>query len=192
MNHLIIFAHPSSKSFNHAIYTNYEAALKEKGDHVIVRDLYSLNFNPILTMEEYHASKQGNYYDDVKVEQNYIKNTDIITFIYPVWWAGLPAILKGYIDRVFSYGFAYELEYESPIKLLKNKKAVQICTTGTPKEVYKQKGILRSMNQTTDEEIFNFCGIEVIDHLYYGNVVEIEEGNRKQILEEIKEFAKNL
>ncbi|MEJ1715164.1 NAD(P)H-dependent oxidoreductase, partial [Escherichia coli] len=78
--------------------------LQKKGHEVEVRDLYEMQFQPTLGRSE----MIGGIGEDVVVEQEYLKWADVITFIYPIWWTGLPAIMKGYIDRVFSYGFAYK------------------------------------------------------------------------------------
>lgn len=84
--------------------------------------LYELNFNPVLGASDFISFSKGNTPEDIKEEQEHISWADSITFIYPVWWAGLPAILKGYVDRVFSHGFAYAYGENGIEKLLSGKK----------------------------------------------------------------------
>lgn len=106
--------------------------------------------------------------EDIAVEQEQIKWADVIIFVYPVWWTGLPAMLKGYVDRVFSYGFAYQYVEGNPVGLLEVKKALLFSTTGAANEIYEQIGMHNSMKQTTDQGIFGFTGIKVIDHVFFG------------------------
>lgn len=122
MKHVIVYAHPNTESFNHAILETVKKELEEKGHEVRVRDLYELNFNPVLGASDFISFSQGNTPADIKEEQEHISWADSITFIYPVWWAGLPAILKGYVDRVFSHGFAYAYGENGIEKLLSGKK----------------------------------------------------------------------
>lgn len=110
MNHLIIYAHPSSASFSNAILEKVKECSMKKGCKTEVRDLYSIGFDPILRAADFEGLCGGNTPEDIKREQNYIEWADLITFIYPIWWTGMPAILKGYIDRVFSYELAAQQE----------------------------------------------------------------------------------
>lgn len=105
MKHLVVYAHPVAGSVNHQLLNSVLESLK--GHEVEVRDLNQLAFNPVLSSEDLAGQRRGEVATDVKTEQDFIREADVITFIYPIWWAGLPAILKGYVDRVFSYGFAY-------------------------------------------------------------------------------------
>jgi NAD(P)H dehydrogenase (quinone) len=190
MNHLVVFAHPNPKSFCKGIVETIEAASKEKGDNVTVRDLYEIGFDPILKPDDFVALQSGNLSEDIKTEQEHIKWADVITFVYPVWWVSVPAILKGYVDRVFSYGFAYESVDGAPRGLLNGKKALLFCTTGSPNEYYAQNGMHNSMKQTTDDGIFNFTGIEVINHTFFGAVPSVSDETRKEYLKEVEKIIK--
>ncbi len=106
--------------------------------------------------------------------------------IYPIWWTGLPAILKGYIDRVFSYGFAYALGEEGIMKLLAGKKGFIINTHGTPNEIYDQIGMTAGMKLTSDTGIFDFVGIEPVGHLFFGSVPYVGDAARKEMLKEVE------
>ena len=105
MNHLIIFAHPNSeRSFGRAIANRIEQISQEKGVNVFFRDLYEMNFNPILSHEELQNTNKGIIPEDIQQEHDFILQADLITLVYPLWWMGFPAILKGYLDRVLSHG----------------------------------------------------------------------------------------
>jgi NAD(P)H dehydrogenase (quinone) len=103
MKHLIIYAHPNANSLNGQLKNILVEHLEQNSHELVVRDLYQLNFDPVLSLEDMAGQRAGIVADDVKQEQEYITWADCITFIHPIWWTGLPAIMKGYIDRVFSY-----------------------------------------------------------------------------------------
>lgn len=189
MKHVIVYAHPNTESFNHAILETVKSELEEKGHEVRVRDLYELNFNPVLGASDFISFSQGNTPEDIKEEQEHISWADSITFIYPVWWAGLPAILKGYVDRVFSHGFAYAYGENGIEKLLSGKKGLLLSTMGNTKEAYTAGGMFEAMKKTTDVGIFEFTGIETIEHTFYTSVPSVDDSVRKQYLEEVKDVV---
>lgn len=184
MNHLIVYAHPHEGSFNNAILDAAVGALKNKGHEVNVRDLYKLGFNPVLTNADTAALREGNPPADIKTEQEYLRKADFITFIYPIWWAGIPAILKGYVDRTFSYGFAYQYNSQGGIdKLFAGKKGAIINTYGTPGDIYEAIGMNNSLKQTSSSGIFEFCGVEVVEHFLFGGVTTVAtDETRKEML----------
>lgn len=192
MNHLVVFAHPNPKSFGKGILDTVVKASEEKGAAVKVRDLYELGFDPILKPSDFVAFKEGKVPKDIAAEQEIIRWADVITFIYPVWWTSLPAILKGYVDRVFSYGFAYEYIDGAPNGLLKGKKALLFSTTGTPDELYAANGMHASMKQTTDQGIFNFSGMEEVSHTFFGAVPYVSEEVRSDYLQKAAAVVKGV
>ncbi|QYR23597.1 NAD(P)H-dependent oxidoreductase [Paenibacillus sp. sptzw28] len=187
MNHLIVYAHPNPESFNHAILETTVNALRKKGHEVVVRDLYDIDFQPVLNPQDTAAMKAGQTPEDIKTEQEFITRADVITFIYPIWWTGLPAILKGYVDRVFSYGFAYAYGEAGIDQLLKGKKGLIINTHGAPKEFYDQIGMTAGLKITSDIGIFDFTGIETVEHLLFGNVPGAGEAALKDILRQVED-----
>lgn len=186
MNHLVVFAHPNPKSFGKAILDTVVKASEEKGVSVRIRDLYALGFDPILKPADFEAFQSGRVPQDIADEQQHIIWAEVVTFIYPVWWTSLPAMLKGYVDRVFSYGFAYESVNGNINGLLKGKRALVFSTTGSPSKVYEENGMFDSMIQTTGQGIFNFCGMNEVSHTFFGAVPYVTDEERKNFLEEVK------
>ena len=83
----------------------------------------------------------------------------------------MPALMKGYIDRVFTKGFAYNMDEEGQLQgLLAGKKVVILNNMGFPYDYYDKIGMLQSMKQTSDQGIFEFCGIEVAEHRFFGHL----------------------
>ncbi|WP_432662170.1 NAD(P)H-dependent oxidoreductase [Wukongibacter baidiensis] len=193
MKHLIVYTHPNPNSFNKAIVDTIEGASNSKGHETKICDLYAEDFYPVLKPSDIEAFQSGNIPEDIKAQQDKIKWAEVITFVYPIWWAGMPAMLKGYIDKVFSYGFAYQYTEEGPMGLLKGKKVMVFNTTGTPNEVYSEMGMHAAIEQITDMGIFKFCNIEMISHTFFGAVPQVDDETRKGYLKEVESIiSKNL
>lgn len=190
MKSLIVFAHPGGKEFGHnrLILNEVIVELEKKGHEVIVRDLYKMNFKAILDDKDYSMFNQGKIPEDIALEQKYITESDNILVIAPIWWTSLPAILKGYFDRVFAYGFAYSIdETGNMVRLLSNKKGLFINTYGNSESYYQELGMLDAFRKTMDVGIFEYTGIEVVDHLMYGFAKSGNDQNGKKIILDVKD-----
>jgi len=185
MNFLLILAHPSDKSFCYEITRTLENELSENGHKYRLRDLYQLDFDPVLRPSDLGSLKAGIIPDGILAEQEHIRWADVLVFVYPIWWTGMPAIMKGYVDRVFSSGFAYAYNDNNPVGLLTDKKALILNTQGYTKEYYDSIGMTEALRKTTDQGIFNFCGIEVVDHLFFGDVPSMPVLVKLSYLEEV-------
>ena len=147
LKHLIIYCNPNPKSLSAAYKEAVMELTEMSGNAMNVRDLYNIGFHPVL------------------------EQSDLLTFIYPIWWTGMPALMKGYIDRVFTKGFAYNMDEEGQLQgLLAGKKVVILNNMGFPYDYYDKIGMLQSMKQTSDQGIFEFCGIEVAEHRFFGHL----------------------
>jgi len=192
MNHLIIYAHPDPKSFNHAILDALVDALNAQGHQVRVRDLYAIQFNPFLTDEDEAACIKNQPPDDIRAEHQHVAWADMIIFIGPLWWGGLPAAAKGYMDRVFSNGFAYTGD-ESGVKgLLSGKKLFTIMTGDAPASVYEDTGLFEGINKIFDAIFADFCGLKVAGHKYFMGISTSSDQDRKAMLDEVKKIAAQL
>lgn len=187
MKHLVVYAHPNNKSLNHSIKETVVETLKNNGHEVVLRDLYELDFQPVLKPEHIAGMHQGVIPEDVKIEQEFVLEADVITFISPIWWTGLPAILKGYVDRVFAFGFAYSYGPEGAIKLLEGKKGFIINTHGTPNEVYDEMGMTAGLKVTSDIGIWDFTGIEPVNHLLFGSIGYLDDEAYKGMLKQVED-----
>ena len=192
MKHLIIYTHPNPLSFNHAILTTFVEELEEQDQDIRVRNLYALGFDPVIRQGDYEAIARGVVSEDIRTEQGHILWADIIIFIFPIFWAGLPSLLKGYIERVYSQGFAYEFIDAGMRGLLSGKKVVIISTTGGSLKQYESSGMLESIKQTIDGGIFRFCSMEVVGHRFLMNVPFATELERMAMLDEVRGMAQNL
>ncbi|RUT68435.1 flavodoxin family protein [Flavobacterium cupreum] len=167
MKNLIIYAHPNSGSLNHFFKQTILENLQESNQEIEVRDLYEINFNPVLSLNDMSGQRMGKVADEVKTEQDFITWADRIIFVYPIWWTGMPAIMKGYIDRVFSYGFAYRYDQGIQKGLLTGKKAIIVNSHGKSNAEYEAMGMDKALALTSDTGIFKYCGFEIEQHFYF-------------------------
>lgn len=170
MRHLVIAAHPSAKSFNHSVVETYMSAAMERKHRVECRDLYAANFNPVLSARDLAAVGRGKPAKDIREEQAAIRRANVITLVAPLWWSGFPAMLKGYLDRVFCAGFAYVIKQGEYLPGLTGKQGVIITTSGAIREESKSSGRLRAFKTIFDEGLMEFCGIDLVQHLYLGGI----------------------
>ena len=130
----IIYAHPYEQSFNHAIVQRVRELLESKGEAYKLIDLYADGFNPAYTKEELALFNQGKALDPLVLHyQEILKKTDRLIFIFPIWWADMPAIVKGFEDKVFLKTLAYN-PTPTGIKgcLTQIREAVVITTSTAP------------------------------------------------------------
>jgi len=182
MKVLVVYAHPNPQSFNHAVLESFTQGLRSKGHGVEILDLYAQGFSPLLTAGDLASLQAGAVPADIQAEQARVSGAEGLAFIFPLWWSSMPAILKGWIDRVFSLGFAYAFGEEGPLGLLKHRKVLLITTCGADQAHLEQSGIQRAIQMTTDMGIFAFTGIPEIRHEFFYNVVQTDPGTREQYL----------
>jgi NAD(P)H dehydrogenase (quinone) len=183
-NIVIILGHPLSDSLNHRFAKTYEASARSKGANVTLLNLEDMDFDPVL-----HASDQP-LEPSLVSAQSAIAEANHLVFVFPTWWASLPAKLKGFIDRAFISGFAFKFEKGRafPIQLLKGKTAEIISTMDAPAWYYKffygspiEKQLKRG--------VLNFCGIsKVKEHLFY-QTKDADEDKREQWLAKVAHLA---
>lgn len=158
MNVLIVYAHPEPKSFNGALKDTAVETLSAAGHEVVVSDLYAMGFNPVagpddmtgelenpdffsLATEQTKAYRDGTTAPELLVEMQKLERADLVIFQFPIWWFGMPAMLKGWADRVFARGFAYVGGRKYDSGMFKGKTAMVVATTGTSADTYCPDGI---------------------------------------------------
>uniref|UniRef100_A0A8B9EGD1 NAD(P)H dehydrogenase [quinone] 1 n=1 Tax=Anser cygnoides TaxID=8845 RepID=A0A8B9EGD1_ANSCY len=160
---LIVLAHPEKTSFNHAMAEAAASTLRDKGWDVTISDLYAMGFNPVLSRHDITgppkdpkhfvyetemglAWKEGCLSSDIVAEQKKIEAADLIIFQFPLQWLGMPAILKGWFDRVIIQGFAYSMSTLYEHGCFQKKKAMLSFTTSGLESMYSPRGINGDMN----------------------------------------------
>ncbi|GEM02827.1 NAD(P)H dehydrogenase (quinone) [Halolactibacillus halophilus] len=200
MKALVIFAHPRKESFSHALLERVTSTLNEKQYDVTVRDLYAMDFNPILDSEDtIHIEgdqfvRESNHYPpDVQIEMSHLLENDLYIFIFPSWWNGMPAIMKGYIDRVCQHGFFYSFEDKTVADQFKGKRALFFTPTGQPQMINGEENPLTAaMRTVTSGWLFNANAIDVIDHTFYGRVPYMSRDELELYLQDAEEKIRAL
>ena len=158
MNVLIVYAHPEPTSFNGAMKDVAIDTLTAAGHAVTVSDLYAMRFNAVagaddfrgeradaatldIAAEQTRACETGTLAPDILAEQDKVRRADLLILQFPMWWFGMPAILKGWADRVFARGFAYVAGRKYDTGLMRGKTAMVAATTGTSADTYAPDGI---------------------------------------------------
>ena len=157
MKTLIVHAHPEPTSFNAALTETAVATLTAAGHAVEVSDLYAANFSATAgrhdfvgaadpdrfdyQAEQRHAVVNGTFADDLRREQERVLWCDLLILQFPLWWFGPPAILKGWIDRVMAYKFAYDSENRFERGYLRGRRAMVSVTTGGTVDRFDADGL---------------------------------------------------
>lgn len=186
---LIIHADPMSDNLTGAARDSMAGFLISEGWEVEVRSLYDDNFNPVASAEEVSFQKpsQNDIDPQIAEYQDLIRKADALILVYPLWWKQPPAILKGWQDRVFTYGFAYEFinnSTDSVVSLLAGKKILIINVVASSQEVYEDQGYLDYLDMA-DASLFGVSGMELTQrHIIYSST-NLNMAEKKECLDEL-------
>lgn len=184
MNALIVYAHPNPDSFNRAILNVALETYAERGVNVRVVDLYAEKFNPVLDARQLQMAARGELPDDIRAQQQDVSWADVLVVIYPLWWFDRPAILKGWFDRVFTNGFAFEYREGRAAGLLPDKRAIVIVTAGGTEDDFGKNA--SQLTRATTEGTLAFCGIrDIADRVFYA-VPMVSEEERVNMLNAVR------
>ncbi|MFP4523695.1 MAG: NAD(P)H-dependent oxidoreductase [Candidatus Woesearchaeota archaeon] len=165
---LVIYAHPDTGGHNKSILDHVIADLDGRGVSFEVIDLYKLKYDPVLHEKEHYTAGKRQVSAQNRRFQKKIGKADRLVFIYPVWWGLMPAVLKGFLDRVLTPHFAYRYRRlpfsffglsARPVGLLKGKKAAVFMTIGAPRWLHRL--FSRDAQQfLARHNILGFCGVK--------------------------------
>lgn len=198
---LIVYAHPEPASLTRQLVDVSVQALQQQGHEVLQSDLYGMNWKAVFDEDDFpcranperlsfvtesgHSYSSGRQSKDITSEQQKLLAADAAILQFPLWWFGMPAILKGWVDRVFAYGLAYGYKgagnrYRYGDGGLKGKRALLSVTVGGPAEDYSPRGINGPLEQLlfpiTHGTLF-FPGMDVLPtYAVYGTSRITAEG----------------
>jgi NAD(P)H dehydrogenase (quinone) len=131
-----------------------------------------MGFNPVLGAQELlPITTDRSASPDVMKAQDDIRAAAAVTLIYPLWWLSMPAMMKGYVDRVFARGFAYE-SHEGIVRgLLTGKKAVLMTVSGAPLPLLVKSGNWNAVQVLQDTHVLRSTGFELLEHLHFDEIV---------------------
>lgn len=205
MNILIIYAHHEPASFTSAMKNVAVQVLEGQGHSVVVSDLYGQGFSAVAqkwdfvtvsgghfnySLEQKHAANlEMSFSPDILGEIQKLKAADIVLFITPIWWLSVPAILKGWFDRVLAMGVAWDKDKIFENGLLRGKQAMIIAAAGNPADFFKVDGryrasptqILYAINHGT----LAACGFNVHEPYMALNMLASSPEERSQMLRDV-------
>jgi NAD(P)H dehydrogenase (quinone) len=205
---LFVHAHPEQKSFNSSLSNAAADYFRSNGAEVRISDLYSMGFNPVggkhdflslsnpdffkYQLEQVNAFEKNLFAADVKSEMEKLLWCDTLIFTFPLWWFGLPAILKGWVDRVFAMGFCYGAGkgvYDNGT--FKDKTGFCIITTGGPEVAYGKTGKNGELDQILypiHHGMFYFIGMQVKAPFICFSPARISDDERKLELKKLETY----
>lgn len=205
MNILIVYVHHEPASFTAAMKNVAVEILSRQGHSVVISDLYGQGFSAVAQKWDFVTSSGGHFNymleqkhaarldlafsPDILGEIQKIRVAEIILFVSPLWWFGVPAILKGWFDRVLAMGVAWDGGKIYEKGLLRGKQAMLIISAGGPSEYYQENGrhratplqVLHPINHGT----LAFCGLNVHEPFVALNVLGAGQQGRVQMLNEL-------
>lgn len=167
MRNLMVISHPDPDSLTHAVAAAVANGLRhsDPAASVEVADLAAEGFDPRETARDLAAHLlTATPAPDVIAEQQRIDRADRLVLVYPVYWWSFPALLKGWIDRVFTNGWAYGYAEDDERKKLGRLEVVLVAVAGTDAGTYARHGYFGAMRTQIDHGIFDYCGARVVRH----------------------------
>lgn len=187
---LIIQGNPIENSYGRHLTEAYARGAGESGAEVRKLVLAEMEFD--LNLSAGYKGKQP-LEPDLQEAQELIAWADHLVFVYPNWWGGMPALLKGFIDRVFLPGFAFKYRRNSPLpeQLLKGKTARLIVTMDSP-YVYYRFYLGQPGHQMMKHSILKFCGVGTVRATNITQLRKMPEAARNQWLERVQRMGRKL
>jgi len=182
----IIYAHPYEKSFNHAILQRVKELLETAGKQYTVLDLYADGFNPVYSKEELKYFSQGKALDPlVKEYQEKLTEAQSLIFIFPIWWNDLPAIVKGFFDKVMLKDFAYIDDGGSIKGKLTHIQKARVITTSEEPTDYIKEFTGDAINKVLINATFKHIGIHAGEWTNRDQISQISDEERIKFLADL-------
>ncbi|MDN4605825.1 NAD(P)H oxidoreductase [Paenibacillus sp. F6_3S_P_1C] len=155
MNVLVVVSHPRQDSLTFQVTNRFVQGLAEAGHNYEILDLHEIGFNPILRDKDEpdYTQEYQVFSPEIETEMERLKKHDAVAFVFPLWWWHLPAMLKGYVDRVMNNGFAYGANK------LHHQQILWIALAGATKEQMKKRNYDDSITNLLNVGIADYCGV---------------------------------
>jgi NAD(P)H dehydrogenase (quinone) len=201
MNVLLVYAHPEPTSFTGALKDAGVATLRQAGHTVEVSDLYAETFNPVAgrhdfeavanaerfhyQTEQAYAQETRGFVSDLVREQQRFLNADLVIWLYPIWWGGMPAILKGWFDRVLAFGFAYADGRRFDRGFFPKKRGLLCLSTGGTRERFSASGVygdIRTVLWPAQRLMIEYLGMEALEPFVAYGAPRVDDAGRRAYL----------
>ncbi len=172
IRHLVVCASPAPGGFGHAVVEAYVDTVKQAGQEVIVRDLYAIDFDPVLKAGERPDAPHWSPSGDVAVELEFLRQADILVLVYPIWYGLPPAILKGYVDRVLGANYSFHrFRDQAGQASLVGKPLLSFSTSGTPLAWLHERSQVLALREIFDVYLWRGFGMKQSRHVMLDEVV---------------------
>ena len=187
---LVVYCHPNPKSYTHAVYDAVLAGLRDAECDVEALDLHAERFDPVLVVDEEHRRRDLDKVEGTRRYRDLVAGCHAMVFVYPVWWGGFPALLKGFIDRVFVSGLTYSFEGRPrtavfPHGLMRGKQAHFFYTLDSPAWV----ALLDPGWFSNFFTVFWYCGFSAVRRYYLARLKLTSLGERERWLARVRGHA---
>ena len=211
MKAFIVYAHPEPRSFCGALKDVALATLAAEGHEAVLSDLYGEGFNPVAgrhdfayehdpelfhyQREQMHAAGTASFSPELARDQERLFWCDLLLFIFPLWWTSVPAILKGWCDRVLAFGVAYRdgLRFESG--LLKGRSGLACVTTGGTPERFSEGGVYGPIGpilEPVNRGVFEYLGMAALPPFVAYAAPRVEDAERHRYLADWANYLREL
>lgn len=198
MNLLTVFAHPFTDRYPAAVMGAFHEPFRQTGHSIDVLDLHGEGFDPRFTVADHAHFWGGPVPAEIAAMHRRVEQADRLAFVFPVYWWSMPAVMKGWIERVFTGGWAYQFGKgvedrgkAPPSSLLGNVPTKLIGIGGSSKRTYDKYGYAEAMRTQIDVGIFAYCGItDVESHLIYDVEGDHNAPMREQGLKQAREIGR--
>jgi len=201
MHALLVYAHLEPTSFTGALKDTACDVLRGAGHTVEVSDLYSEKFNPVAGRHDFtgiadprrfhyqteqdHAQRTGGFSPELVREQRRFLKAELVVWLYPIWWGGMPAILKGWFDRVLAYGFAYADGRRFDTGFFRNKRGMLCLSTGGTQARFSEGGAYGDIHQVlwpAQRLMIEYLGLEALEPFVAYATPRVDQGARDAYL----------
>lgn len=182
MRILTIVSHPNPNSFTHALVERFHDGARQAGHVSELADLHAEGFDPRWSMADLAQFDDGDLPDDVLAEQARIERSDVVCMAFPLYWFGMPAMLKGWVDRVWTYGWAYDQVGDHDKSLLRDRIGVMLIPAGGNPEHWTPYGLGEAMDSIWRVGTMGYFGLSD-KRIHVLNGSEGSDGRRKALLQ---------
>jgi NAD(P)H dehydrogenase (quinone) len=190
----IVFCHPSHRSFSHAVLEAFRQGLAAAGHTHTLSDLYAIGFEPLLDEAEYlretSLAPAVPPPPDVRAEQALVDGADALVLVFPLWWSDVPAMLKGWFDRVLTNGWAYSYVGDDRISRIRPDRALLLCAAGHTREHLEETGVVAAMRRIVVEDRLVGVGVTRVRLEILGGMMPGDDSHRAGHLERVRELGR--
>lgn len=174
--HAVIVSHPDPDSFTMSVARTYCDAVEARGQTALLRDLYRMNFDPVLKSRERPTDGPFTPAEDIVAELDLLAGSEAFVLVYPIWFGTPPAMLKGYVERVLGSGVSHEritrhLE-QPPHPLLGGKQLLSFSSSGTSRRWLAEQGAWAALQTIFDGYIARAFWMSTPDHVHFESIHE--------------------